>query len=280
MILFFLPALIIIAAVITLTVVLIRHFPQAAAIDLESLPAEQEAAMKATLMERRLKRKILEAKNKLLPVFRKISQSFSRAGKGMHQRVSHMEQRYRKKPHHMTTEQQEDVKQKVRHLLMVAKEHAEEEHWSESENKYIEVLSWDYKNVDGYFGLGEVYLAKKEYQQAKETFSYLLKLIQAQEAGEEATSFFSTPPTAPQVNEAYYDFAQCLQALDEYQNALKQLDLAVLRDPNNPKYLDRVVELCILLKDRVSAQEAFKALKSSNPDNQKLESLEEQIRNI
>lgn len=271
------PAGIILVAMIIIAIIVIRHLPQAAAIDLEALPAEQEAAMKAALMEKRFKRKILEFKNRLLPFFRKLGSNFQRAGKSLQQKVSSMEQRYRQKPHTMTSEQQEEVKQKIKTLLQAGDEHALAEHWAEAESKYIEVLSWDHKNLDAYFGLGEVYFERKEYAQAKETLGYLLKLIQAQEAGDETVSTFSSPLTSSQINEAYYDFAVCLQALNELEPANKQMKILMERDANNPKYLDKATELSILLGERVSAQEFFNALKQVNPDNQKLDSLQEQI---
>lgn len=277
---FLLPAALVLLGVILITIIVLRHFPQAAAIDLESLPSEQEAAMKAALMERRLKRKIMEWKNRLFPLFRRIGQALSHTGRRLHKRVSQMEQRYRQKPHTMTSEQQEDVKQKIRSLLTIAEEHLQEEHWTEAEGKYIEVLSWDHKNLDAYFGLGEVYLAKKEFAQAKETFSYLLKLIHSQESGDESISVFSSPLTTSQINQAHYDYAQCLQALEEFDEARTQIRGLIERDTNNPKYLDKAVELSILCKDRVSAQEAFHNLKKANPDNQKLASFEEQIRQL
>jgi tetratricopeptide (TPR) repeat protein len=277
---FLIPALIILIALIILTVVLLRHFPQAAAIDLEALPAEQEAAMKAALMERRLKRKILEWKNTFLPWFRKLAQGFNQAGKSLHKRVAQMEQKYRQKPHTMTSEQQEDVKQKIRTLLQYAREHCEEEHWTEAENKYIEVLSWDHKNLDAYFGLGEVYFEKKEYTQARDTLSYLLKLIQAQEAGEDTVTVFSSPLSPSQINEAYFDYAQSLLALGDLEQSRKQIRILVDRDPNSPKYLDKSVEVNIQLKDRIGAQEALNTLKNVNPENQKLTAFAEQIREL
>lgn len=274
------PAIILVVAMSIILIVILRHLPQAAAIDLESLPAEQEAAMKAALMERRFKRKLLDFKNKFLPFVRKLSKGFNAIGKNLRKRVTQMEQKYRQKPHTMTSEQQEEVKQKIRTLLQQAQDHRVEEHWSEAESKYIEVLSWDHKNLDAYFGLGEVYFEKKEYDQAKETFSYLLKLIQSQESGEDTVSVFSSPLTSSQINEAYYDYAVTLQALTEVEGARKQIRIVIDRDNNNPKYLDKAVELNILLKDRVSAQEAFNALKNVNPDNQKLTTFEDQIKEL
>lgn len=278
MIQFIIPVVIMIVALVTILFVIARHFPQAAAIDLESLPAEQEAAMKAALMERRLKRKLLEAKNRLLPMFRKVGQGVSRFFSGLHQRVSMLEQRYRVKPQAMNSAQQEDIRQKVQQLLEEATANTDAEKYSEAEAKYIEVLSWDHKNVDAYLALAAVYFAKREFNQAKETYQYLFKLLQAQKAGEDAPSKFSTPLTETEIAEAHFDFAQCLQILQDYKAAIQQVEINLKKDANNPKYLDKLVELSILNKDRKKAREALDKLKEANPDNQKLSSFEERLR--
>ena len=103
---FLIPAILVLMAVVIITVIVIRHFTQAAAIDIENLPGEQEAAMKAALMERRLKRKVMSTKNKFVLVFRKIGRLLSKVWKGVHNKVVSMEQKYRQKPHTMTTGQQ------------------------------------------------------------------------------------------------------------------------------------------------------------------------------
>lgn len=280
MIQFLIPAVIVLIAVIIITVIIIRHFPQAASIDLDALPAEQEAAMKAALMERRLKRKILDFKNRLLPIFRKLGLAFSKMGKNVHKRVSQMEQKYRQKPHSMTSEQQQDVKQKIRQLIEAAHQYLEQDNLPEAEAKFIEVLSWDARNIEAYLGLGDVYLEKKEYTQAKETFIYLLKLVKAQEAGDDSLTRFSAGLSEAQISEVHYDYARCLEYLGDLEGAKREIEKVLVRDANNPKYLDKLVELNILLKDKAEAREAFALLKEVNPNNQKLLSLEERIRNI
>lgn len=274
---FFFPAVIIIVALIVIIAIVVRHFPQAASIDVESLPEEQEAAMKAALMERRLKRKILGAKNKLAPFFRKFGQSLKKMWESLHGRVSQMEQRYRTKVDSMSSEQQEDVKQKIRRLLEEAAKFKEEEKWSDGEKKYIEVLSWDHKNLDAFLGLAEMYFEQKNFVQAKETFIHLIKLIRSQDSGEEQISAFSTPLTEAQVNEVHYDFAVCLQNEESHQEAIQQLLVVVERDEKNPKYLDKLVELSILVKDRSGAFKALNKLKEVNPNNQKIETLEKLV---
>lgn len=277
---FLIPAIFVLLAVVIITVIVIRHFPQAAAIDIDKLPAEQEAAMKAALMERRLKRKVLGIKNKLAVILRKLGRIASKGWKNIHKRVVALEQKYREKPHLMTNEKQVEVKQKIRNLIDQAEKFNEENNLTDAEAKYIEILSWDHKNLEAYVGLGQVYCTQREYKQAKETYSYLLKLVTALELGDDTLSKFSAPLTDTQINEAYFNYVVCLQRVEENDQAMQQLKDLLDRDSKNPKYLDKAVELSILIKDHESARKSLEALKAVNPDNQKLVSFEEQIRNI
>lgn len=277
---FAIPAAVIIAAMIVVLVVIARHFPQAAAIDLESLPAEQEAAMKAALMERRLKRKLGEMRQKMVHFSRRFFGVFTGFFDRLYRRVQTLEQGYRRKPHSMSAEEQEDVRGKIFALTEQAKAAAAAEEWTEAENKYIEILSWDPKHLESYAGLASGYLARKEFNQAKETFAYLFRLIQLQASGEEAKSLFSQPLSDEALHDARFEYVQCLQNLGDLSQAKTQMDLVLADDANNPKYLDKLVELSILIKDRKAARDAFDRLKEVNPENQKLAIFEEKLRQL
>jgi tetratricopeptide (TPR) repeat protein len=269
-----------VVAVVAVIVIIARHLPQAAAIDLESLPAEQEAAMKAALMERRLKRKLAESKNRLLPMLRRAGGMFFGVFDRLYKRVQQLEQRYRRKPHSMTGAEQADVRDKIRDLSVQAQASVDAEEWSEAENRYIEILSWDPKNLETYAGLASVYLARKELNQAKETFGYLFRLLQLQKSGEEGRSVFSPTLTDAQTNDIRFEYVFCLQGLGALEEAKMQMDLVLAQDANNPKYLDKLIELSILIKDRKAAREAFDRLKAINPENQKLAIFEDKLRQL
>lgn len=270
----------VVIAIVALIVVVVRHLPQAAAIDLESLPAEQEAAMKAALMERRLKRKLAESKNRLLPFLRKSGGVFFGIFDRLHKRVQHLEQRYRRKPHSMTGEEQADVRDKIRDLSVQAQASVQAEEWAEAENRFIEILSWDPKNLETYAGLASVYLERKELNQAKETFAYLFRLLHLQKSGEEGRSVFSPSLTEAQTNDIRFAYVLCLQGLGTLEEAKTQMDLVLAQDANNPKYLDKLIELSILVKDRKAARQAFDRLKDINPENQKLAIFEDKLRQL
>lgn len=278
MIQFIIPAVIIVIALVAVIVVFARHVRQVAALDLESLPAEQEAAMKAALLERRLKRKMAETKNRVAPLFRRMGQWVATLFNGMYQRVAQLEQRYRRKPQFMTPGQQQEVKQKIQALMDAAHVSIGQGDFTEAEKQYIEALSWDPKNPHTYLALAQMYIEKKEFGQAKETFQFFFKLMKAQKAGEEQISLFAAPMSSEDLQQAHFDYGVALQITGDIIQAKQQLVAALKLDENNPRFLDKLVELSILLKDAGLARQTLKTLKSVNPDNQKVSVFEEQIK--
>lgn len=278
MIQFIIPAAIALIAIVAIIVVIGRHMRQVAALDLESLPAEQEAAMKAALLERRLKRKMASAKQRVLPLFRRFGQGIAGFFSRLHQRVAQLEQHYRRKPQLMTPAEQQDVRAKTKGLMDAAAASVATGDFVDAEKRYIEALSWDAKNPHAYLALAEMYLAKKEFGQAQETFQFFFKLTRAQKAGEEQVSVIAAPVTDAELQQAHFDYALALHVAGDLTAAKTEVEAALKIDANNPKYLDKLLELSILLKDRDAAKKAFETLKSVNPDNQKLSEFEGLIR--
>lgn len=265
-------------ALVAIIVVIVRHLRQVAALDLESLPAEQEAAMKAALLERRLKRKMSSAKNRFLPMFRRLGQAIAGIFTRFYKRMAQLEQHYRRKPQLMTAAQQQDVRAKTKALMDAAQAALAMADFAEAEKHYIEALSWDPKNPHAYLALAEMYLAKKEFGQAEETFHFFFKLTRAQKAGEEPSSVLAGPVSEQELQQAHFDYALALQVSGEISMAKNEVESALKLDEKNPKFLDKLLELSILLKDRQAARKAFESLKSVNPENQKLATFDEQIR--
>ena len=54
----------------------------------------------------------------------------------------------------------------------------DKENFADAEKKYVEALTLDDKSYQAYQGLGQLYLLQKDYEHAKETFEFLLKLNQ------------------------------------------------------------------------------------------------------
>lgn len=130
--------------------------------------------------------------------------------------------------------------------------------FEKAEKKLIEVIGLDARCVPAYELLGQVYLKRKDYQLAEETFRFLLKL-----AKEDAS-----------VN-AY--MGEVLDARDRKEEALTFYEKAVELSPRNPRYLDFFISSALELKNRDLAEKGVLLLKDSNPENQKIATFEEEI---
>lgn len=137
----------------------------------------------------------------------------------------------------------------------------EEEEFERAEKKYIEVISYDPKHIAAYEYLGRLYLRRKDYDLAKETFTFLSKL-------------------SPKDASVITSLGEVEEALGHAAEALSFYRQAVLLSPKNPKYLDFLIESEIENNNSYEANVALDRLREVNPDNQKISEFEEQIKNI
>ncbi len=133
-----------------------------------------------------------------------------------------------------------------------------EEEFDKAEKKLIDVLGLDARCVPAYELLGQVYLKRKDYQLAEETFQFLLKL-------------------APDDASVHAYMGEVLEVRGKKEEALKEYKKASDLSPRNPRYLDFLISMAIEMKKGEDAKEALERLREANPENQKISEFEEQI---
>ena len=67
-------------------------------------------------------------------------------------------------------------------------------------------------------------------------------------------------------------------SLSEKEKALSSLQKAQALEPNNPKILDQLFLVSVLLKNRELAEEAFNKIKKINPDHGRLGEFEKKLK--
>lgn len=142
-------------------------------------------------------------------------------------------------------------KEMLKLMLEEARKFSEEESWDQAEKKLIEVISHDAKNVEAYEQLGRLYLHKKDYDLALQTFEFLHKLSP------------EDPSVIASIGEVQTKLGQKEQAYKNFQQAAEL-------SPKNPKYLDFLISAALELGDRHEAQIALDRLREVNPENQKI----------
>jgi hypothetical protein len=75
----------------------------------------------------------------------------------------------------------------------------------------------------------------------------------------------------------FYHLAELLLKEKQPETALEAIESALDLEPKNPKYLDLLIEVAILLNDKKMAMDAYNELRLVNPENQKLDSFKSRI---
>lgn len=284
---------IIAACVIAALVIVGRKLPQLTLIDTDILPKERETKRKKEILQRRVDRHTSawwqRTLDRIVPHVWRIRNGF----RAMYGKMLVLDSQYtEEKP--LTPE---DIEDKVRKLMLKAERLIEEGDIAGAEKVFVQVISLDQKHVAAYAGLGDLYMDSKQHEQAREMFGYLIRLSvrgctfrkPAQEKGKRPKGHVAMVHAAdcPESAEAhaeaaknYTKYGETFQVKDDIAGARLAYEQAVLYEASNPRYLDLLVEACILEGDQERAREVLGTLKEVNPQNQKLESLEERIREM
>lgn len=288
------PLAIILFSLIIIGYIVMRKFSAIANMDTKSMPEVKEAEAKKRIMAERLKRKMGQGLAKARPAARFVSGKLGESFKKLYRKALEVERKYQKQAS-LENGQDEVDEQKIKELLGQAEELFKNEKYPEAEQKYIKVVGLDPKNVEAYRGLGDIYTEQKNYDQAKETLEFALKLnendaqtlsrlgrITSQKGSlDEAKKYYlESIALSSQTAATHVDLALVCKAAGDQEESFKCLQQASEIEPNNPRYLDLLLEMSIILGKKDVAKETLKKLKEVNPDNQKLKEREKEIRKM
>jgi len=252
--------ILLVASSTILLVIFFRKFSILAGIDVDSVPQERIEQKKEDIIEMRLRRKLEWLRDNLGKVIKPILQFLGKIFKLTYSKALELERHYQEKSQAVG-----DVgninQQKIRALLSEGEELYNNEDYSQAEKKFIQVISLDHRKEEAYDSLGKEYLAQKDYEHAIEAFEHALKL-EDKDSG------------------VHCDICQVYKDLGDFEKAVLYIQKAIELDPNNPKYLDALLEISILQKNRFLAKETYRKLKKVNPENQKLNELEKKIESL
>ncbi|MFA5051819.1 MAG: tetratricopeptide repeat protein [Patescibacteria group bacterium] len=275
---------VIIACLAIVVLIISKKFPIIAAIDTENLAKHKQDKVKSDLMEERLKRK-LDILN-VRKYFPKKNGEPTRSPLVLRMQtfLKNLEKRYQKK----IDEVDEDMVTADKNKLLIlneAKTLVEQDKEGEAEQKYIEAISLDTHFEEAYHGLADLYLKKKDYDHAKEIFSYLIKLNAHDDASyehlgliaksqgnlaEAEKDYLQSISLNNQVAGYHADLGEVYRLKGEHDKSLRHFLEALKLEPNNPRYLDEVISVAIVLNNGEVARRYYEKLKEVNPENKKL----------
>jgi tetratricopeptide (TPR) repeat protein len=287
-------ALIVIALAIIITIVA-RRLPQLSLLDVESLPEVKEEKKKDEIIRKKAISKIAETKEKrqkkLAPFFERLRvwrENFMNYLNRLEKTIV-SESKSKK----AINQAKLDVSpEEMRAIVRGGDYHLERGELEAAEQKYIEAIKLDAKNVDAYYGLGNVYMRTDHLAEAEETFKFLLRLqpnncMAVDKLGElaerkgdtqKAIEYYSKCVLMDDAKASRYaKIAELMLSAGAPDTACEAARQAVDIEPQNPKYLDLFIESSIISGNKKLAEDGFQRLRMVNPENQKLSSFLDRI---
>ncbi|MDO8571448.1 MAG: hypothetical protein Q7R79_02115 [bacterium] len=248
------------------------------ALDVDMLPSERDARTKKKIVSERLRRHMISLKLKIGMASSPMVEALGKKFDFLIMRVQNLQEaRYQKKITQAQTKAISNDLTPVEKLLTEADDYYEKGELEKAERRYIDAIAIDVKNLKPYKGLAALYLAEREWDQAREVLEYLCVQLReliatpTEDSGEQAS--FSV-----RLAENLEQLAQTYLHLDRHDDARSSLESALDLQPQNPKFLDATLELYIILGKQKEARGVLKRLKEANPDNQKLEDFASRVK--
>ncbi len=291
--LYIIPIVVIILSLLWIFFTIVKKIPHVSLIDVNTIPEEKERTIKDKIMVDRLRRKtsaeIAKFESILTPLFKKLENFWET----IYDRMLELEKKYQEKGRKKFLDS--NAKNKIKMLLDVAQNYLYKDDLMNAENKYIEIISLDHRNMDAYKKLADIYLKQKDYEHAQEILTHSLKINRKdeevyrklgnllEEKGDlegALENYLKIISLNPKKTLNYAELAQVYRKMENYEKEAEAIKKAVSLDPNNPKYLDLLVNVYIILKDNKKAHEAYEQLKIANPENEKLDEIKREIEKI
>jgi len=272
------PIIIIFLSLAIISIIAIKKFPQAANVDLEKIPKEKQLKVKTEILKQRLKRKLgdllSKVKEKTKPDLSYLDRTFNK----LKEKFLIIERQYYNKQKEMLENQPFLLKLRIKRMSLKGEELIQEKKFNEAEELFIKIIALDSKNLVPYQKLGEIYLAQRNFSQAEETLNYVLKLTQ-QKLGkmESRGKKEKMVELKNSLAETYFDLGELCQGREKFIEAKNYFKKAVEYSVNNPKYLDSLTNIYIILKKPDKAKKILARLKEVNPENEKIKELERKI---
>lgn len=267
----------IIISIVGVLVVIIRKLPVLAAIDTAATATNAEIR-KSSILEERLKRKFTSGLMKVRTGSAPIIGMMNRLGKNTQKKLVDLEHEYKVRglPVLMNKMQHRKVQEEIGDICAQARAlFADGEH-AAAEEKALQAIRLDPRSIAAFELLGELYLATKEYGQAKEVYLYLIKLATDPHLHVEHADTVEADAQR-NLSEYYVDMAEAERGLEQWDASFQAIAQALSIEENNPKILDAYIEIAIRDNRKLEAQEAVDRMKTVNPENMKIDDWEAQI---
>ena len=259
-------------SIITMLVLVIRRLPEIAAINIDSIAEERVAVTKNRIALNRLSMQLGSLRRSIVRTTKPLSERLSVALHEFYDRLNELERETKEKAGGPL--KQIDIRQEVRDKLAEAQGLLEKEEFEAAERLLIRVIELEQHNIEAYEGLAQIYLANRDYRKARETSRFLLKLM-LKKVGKDPQN-----GERHQLARCYADLAEIYEVEGKNSLALKNVEKAVELEPSNPRFLDFMLKISIMLKHKELAWQTFNRLEAADPENKRLPELRKQVQEL
>ena len=267
--------------------IILKKIPQIKRVDPSKLDSYREGKIKNKIFEKKLERDINKINSTIKPILSSISERI----KKWRWALLRIEKKYREKLAKTHFDDKISTEIKINEHLENAENAIKENDYNKAENEYIEALKTDMHNLDIYIKLGDLYLLKKDYEKAKETYEYVIKVQEndyiysklgdiSSEIGDlnNAMLNYSKSISITANNPIYYlNLAKINLKLEQYEDCLHNINRALNLEPENPKFLDFLLDLSIIMGDKNLAEKTISKLIEVNPENRAIPEYRDKI---
>ncbi|MEK7202828.1 MAG: tetratricopeptide repeat protein [Patescibacteria group bacterium] len=287
------PLILILISLIVIIIIVYKKFSILATLDVENIPAEKEAKFKEQIIGAKLKRNVIKWWSRFIRIIGPIAISSRDLFNWLYKKLQSIKDSYQKPP--MAMPNLDDARVMIDRLFNEAGDLKKQDGLAEAEKKYIEIIGLDSKNIRAFKELGRLYFEQKNLEEAKQTFEHVLKLKQddediydnlaqiAKEKGDLSQAkndYIKLLKINKQNAQTFYNLALVYQAMNDFPKAISSLKKALKIEPNHPRYLDIMIELSIIVRDKILALDVYNKLLAVNPENKKIELFKKQINEL
>ena len=274
--------------------IIFKKIPQLKMVELDEVVDYREERIKKKILENKIQKDINSFFGKINKFSSPVINFIITFIKKSYSHLYKIEQKYRTKL--MKTHFDDKISKESEILQHVekAKIFFDENIFDKAEIEYIEALKLDVHNLDIYKQLADLYFQIKDYDKAKETYEYIIKMKEddyvysrlgdiSKNKGDldQAVHNYSKSVLIDANNPMhYYNLAKINLKMDAVEDAQENINKSLNMEPDNPKFLDFLLDLSIIMKDKDLANKTLFKLKEVNPNNNKLLSTKERIDNI
>ncbi|MFA7087825.1 MAG: hypothetical protein WC146_00570 [Patescibacteria group bacterium] len=256
-------------SLVVILIIVLKKFPVLAILNVTNIPGEKEAKFKRQIIENRVDRDLARWSGFIGRFWLRFYRLSAGLLRSWQEKLRKAKMDYRTGAKMSWPEKQ----RRITELLLSAEELSKKEAFNEAEEKLLEVIGLDQKNLSAFFELGGLYAVQKKWPEARETYEYALKLARQFRNDKDILGDLT-------VQEISFSLAEVEAEAGDSDEALENVREALDLEPNNPRYLDLILDLSIMKKDKVSANDAWEKLNEVNPENQKLVEWREEIERI